>query len=107
MIDDYNTKLETLRASLLATKQTSTFADEERLRERITKIYAAVSNQEAAPSNLQIENVAVLSKEVTNAMQVNDNLTKTYYAKVREAIEKNKSFKLDIKPKLNKDSNNK
>ncbi len=107
LINEYNTKLETLRADLLATKQTSTFADEERLRERITKVYAAISNQEAAPSNLQRESVTVLKNEVNNAAKTKDALNATYYSKVRAAIEKNKTLRLEIKPKLNNESNKK
>ncbi|MGL6269843.1 MAG: hypothetical protein ACRC2O_18055, partial [Chitinophagaceae bacterium] len=66
-MQDYNDKLETLRAELVPTKQTSIFADEKRLREDITEVYAAVANTEAAPNNLQMERVKFLQQRVDEA----------------------------------------
>lgn len=88
LLQEYNNKLEELRATLLATKQKSIFADEERLRERITDIYSAVAGQEAAPSNLQQQRVSVLQQEVTKAGQSNAALTTQYFAKVKDALVK-------------------
>lgn len=59
--------LETLRATLLATKKASIFADEVQLRERISEVYTAVALQEARPSNLQVERVGVLEGELAAA----------------------------------------
>ncbi|TAH04108.1 MAG: glycosyl hydrolase, partial [Sphingobacteriales bacterium] len=67
LLQEYHDKLETLRAECLATKQKSIFADEERIRERITDVYQAVAGQEAAPSNLQIQRISVLQNEVSKA----------------------------------------
>lgn len=100
-LKEYNAKLETLRATLLATKQTSIFADEERLRERITKVYAAVSEQEAAPSNLQIANVGVLKTDFSSAKKSFGDINEQYYKKALELIEKTK---VDMKPKMKKDN---
>jgi len=73
-IDKSNKKLQvfadTLKAfkgRLMATKQTSIFADEERLREKITKVYGAVCYQEARPTNLQMENIQLLTSDVDKA----------------------------------------
>jgi photosystem II stability/assembly factor-like uncharacterized protein len=63
-LKSYDADLESVRAECLATRQKSIFADEERLRERITDVYIAVCSQEAAPSNLQLQRVAVLEKEL-------------------------------------------
>jgi hypothetical protein len=67
LLNEYNTALESLRGTLLASKQKSIFADEEQLRERITEVYGAVAMQEARPSNLQIQRVTVLQKELQEA----------------------------------------
>lgn len=88
LLQEYNDQLETLRAECLATKQKSQFADEERIRERISDVYASVCMQEAAPSNLQLQRVGLLQSEVSNAEQTNTNLTTKYYNKVKEALVK-------------------
>ena len=100
-LKEYNTKLETLRATLLGTTQTSIFADEERLREKITKVYGSVANQEAAPSNLQLANVEVLKNDYTTAKKSFGDINEKYYNKAKEMIEQQK--KQDIKPKLEKE----
>ncbi len=96
ILTGYNSQLETLRASLLSTTQTSVFSDEERLREKITNVYGAVSMQEAAPSNSQIANVSFLKKEVKSAEQKNKSIDEKYMAKAKELQEKNE---MKIKPK--------
>lgn len=68
-LTEYHSQLETLRATLLGTTQLSQFADEQRLREKITAVYVAVSLQEASPSNSQVANVAYLQKQETEAEQ--------------------------------------
>lgn len=88
LLQEYHDKLETLRAECLATKQKSIFADEERLRERITDVYQAVAGQEAAPSNLQIQRISVLQNEVSKAENSNTTLTTQYYNKVKDALTK-------------------
>jgi lipase chaperone LimK len=98
-LQKYNDQLETLRAECLATKQKSLFADEERLRERISEVYASVCMQEAAPSNLQLQRVGLLQTEVTNAELTNTNLTTKYYKKVKEALIKEGLLK-EEKPEL-------
>ncbi len=83
---EYNSKLETLRASLLATKKQSQFADEERLRERISNVYAAVCGQEARPSNLQVQRAGVLQQEVLKAEQSNAAINSQYEARVKQVL---------------------
>lgn len=100
LLEEYNKQLESLRSEMLATKQKSVFADEERLRERITDVYAAVCTQEAAPSNLQLQRVTVLKQEISKAEQDNATLTTKYYNKVKEALMKEGLLK-DEKPVLN------
>jgi hypothetical protein len=102
-LQEYNDKLESLRGELLATKQKSIFADEERLREKISEVYQAVALQEAAPSNLQIQRVKGLQQEVNKAQETNETLTKTYFAKAQEAMNKTAALKKELQPKLKKD----
>ena len=104
---EYNGKLESLRSELLATKQNSIFSDEKRLRENISDIYQAVVLQEAAPSNLQIQRVSGLQQEVNMAQKTNETLTKIYFAKAKQAMDKGTAIKKELKPKLNKQENKK
>lgn len=103
LLTEYNTKLEDLRSQLLATKQTSIFADEQRLRERISEVYLAVVFQEAAPSNLQVQSIGVLQQEVNKAQQTNETLTKNYYEKAKEALDKTAALKKELQPKVTKE----
>ena len=88
LLQEYNDKLEELRGTLLATKQKSIFADEERLREKITDVYSAIAGQEAAPGNLQQQRVSNLQQEVNKAEQTNTTITTQYFAKVQQALTK-------------------
>jgi photosystem II stability/assembly factor-like uncharacterized protein len=76
----YHDELETLRSTLLATQQKSIFADEVRLRERISEVYTAVAGQEAAPSNLQVQSVSMLRKDVDKAAIDLVNISKKHSA---------------------------
>lgn len=60
-------KIAEFKNRLMATKTTSIFADEKRIRERITEIYASVSFQQSRPSNLQINNLRLLRTELDAA----------------------------------------
>ncbi|MDQ6762227.1 MAG: hypothetical protein M3015_06330, partial [Bacteroidota bacterium] len=106
ILTDYNSQLETLRATLLSTTQTSIFSDQERLREKITNVYSAVCLQEAAPSNSQLANVSFLQKEVKSAEQKHKSIDAKYMAKAKELQEK---YEKSIKPKskVTKDDINK
>ena len=75
-----------LRGTLLASKQKSIFADEEQLRERITEVYSAVAMQEARPSNLQIQRVAVLQKELEEATKKHLEIVRKFDAQVQKEL---------------------
>ncbi len=94
----YNDELEKLRAECLATKQKSIFADEKKLREEITEVYAAVSGQEAAPSNLQIQRAAVLQQEVKKKDDSGKQIQKKYDNTVMEGLKKEGLIKTPPKP---------
>jgi len=55
--------LEKVRAELMATKQTSIFADEEKLREKISELYGAFCGMQAKPNSTQLEAIDVLEAE--------------------------------------------
>jgi len=86
LLSEYNDKLEILRETLLASKQKSQFADEQKLRERISDVYVAVCSQEAGPSNLQVQRVSVLSQEVQKASHDNIAINNQYAIKVKQAL---------------------
>jgi photosystem II stability/assembly factor-like uncharacterized protein len=86
LLEEYNGKLEELRGTLLATRQKSIFADEERLRERISEVYVAVCMQEAPPSNLQMQRVEVLQQELEVADRSNALLKSKYDEKIKKEL---------------------
>jgi hypothetical protein len=83
VVQQYYDSLETLRATLMGTKQTSIFANEERLREKITGLYTTICYQEVRPSNLQEERVKGLEIDLKKAEDKNAEITKTFSAKVK------------------------
>jgi photosystem II stability/assembly factor-like uncharacterized protein len=99
VVQQYYDSLESLRGTLMGTKQTSFFADEERLREKISDLYTSICYQEVRPSNLQEENTKVLQGDIKKAQEKNTALTKIFSDKVKaiqdkEDLQKNK---LEIK----------
>jgi hypothetical protein len=58
-----NAELEKLRAELMATKQTSIFADEEKLREKVSKLYGVFCSMEAKPNDIQLKSIEALEEE--------------------------------------------
>jgi photosystem II stability/assembly factor-like uncharacterized protein len=85
---EFNDKLEEQRSQLLATKQKSAFADEQRLREKITDVYSAVARQEAPPSNLQIQRAETLQKEVIIRRQDVQAVNNKYFKRVFDELVK-------------------
>lgn len=88
IVEQYYDSLETLRGTLMGTKQTSIFADEERIRENLSEIYSSVCYQEVKPSNLQEERVTGLQAEIKKAEEKNAALTKLFSAKIKPFQEK-------------------
>jgi hypothetical protein len=88
LLKEYNDKLEALRNTLLASKQTSIFADERKLREQISEVYGSVAGQEARPTNLQVQRVSGLRDEVVKAQMSYTELENQYGAKAKAAMEK-------------------
>lgn len=57
----FYTELQKLKGELMATTKTSIFADEERLREKISKLYGSFCGMEAKPNSTQLEAIEVLN----------------------------------------------
>lgn len=88
LLKSYNQSLEEFRSGLLATKQTSIFADEEQLRERLTDLYITITANEARPGNLQMERIQTLKGELSMAQTKHAAISKQFASKVRQAMEK-------------------
>jgi photosystem II stability/assembly factor-like uncharacterized protein len=88
LVDDYNHKLEELRASLMATKQTSVFADEKRLKEEMNELYTALVYSEAAPSNLQLQSIANFQGEIKKSESKSQAIMQQYNKAVMDAFKK-------------------
>ncbi len=66
--------LQKVKAELMATKKTSIFADEERVREKVSNLYGIFCGIEARPNSIQMEAIDVLQTEYN--VQA-DNFSKT------------------------------
>lgn len=100
LLNDYNAKLETLRSTLLATKQKSIFADEKKLREEITEVYGSVCNQEAKPSNLQMQRIDGLGDELKKSQVSYEKLSSEYAPRVKTTIQEEKVKSKNVLPSL-------
>ncbi|MBL7765274.1 MAG: hypothetical protein JNJ58_04225 [Chitinophagaceae bacterium] len=55
--------LQKIKAALVASTKTSIFADEERIREKVSALYGNFCSMEAKPNSMQLEAIEVLNKE--------------------------------------------
>lgn len=101
VVQQYYDSLETLRGTLMGTKQTSFFADEERIRENLSELYSSVCYQEVRPSNLQEERVIGLQADIKKAEEKNTTLTKSFSDKIKAIQEKQDLPKSKIKNNKN------
>lgn len=58
-------ELQKVKAEFMATKKTSIFADEEKLREKVSKLYGTFCGMESKPNSTQLEAIDDLKKEYT------------------------------------------
>lgn len=94
LLNEYNSKLEELRGTLLATKHKSIFADEKKLRENITEVYSAICGQESKPTNLQLERINVLNDNLKKSEESYQKIEATYGDKATQTIKDDKSKKV-------------
>jgi photosystem II stability/assembly factor-like uncharacterized protein len=88
--NDYLKSLETLRAELIPTKQSSMFADEKRLREEITEVYLPLCVNEAGPSNLQLANIKTLAVKLEEVEKKIEAIQQQYEQKLINGLIKEK-----------------
>jgi photosystem II stability/assembly factor-like uncharacterized protein len=55
--------LQKVKAEFMATKKTSIFADEEKLREKVSKLYGSFCSMESKPNSTHLESIEDLKKE--------------------------------------------
>ena len=87
----FHTDLQKIKAELMATKQTSIFADEERIREKVSQLYGNFCSMESKPNSTQLEAIEVVQTEF-NVQK--DNYKKT----VVKNLPKNPEIKKKINP---------
>ena len=63
-------ELEKIRAELMGTKKTSIFADEERLREKISSLYGTFCGMESKPNSTQLEAIEVLQSDYKKQLEI-------------------------------------
>jgi len=68
--------LEKVRAALMATKQTSMFADEEKIREKISELYGTFCSMEAKPNATQLQAIESLEAELKAQEVILDKVRK-------------------------------
>jgi len=69
--------LEKIRSELMATKQTSLFADEEKLREKVSQLYGSFCNMEAKPNEIQLKAIEALDEQYKQLnLKLNQTLNK-------------------------------
>lgn len=87
----FHTDLQKIKAELMATKQTSIFADEQRIREKVSSLYGNFCSMESKPNSTQLEAIDVLQTEFNTQK---DNYKKT----IAKNLPKNPEIKKKINP---------
>ncbi len=78
--------LKSFKGTLMATKSVSWMVDETRLREKISETYSDICGQEAAPSNLQLENIDYLQGELDKSLKKGNLLMLEYQTKWKKPV---------------------
>jgi photosystem II stability/assembly factor-like uncharacterized protein len=77
----FNDDLQKVKAALMATKKTSIFADEEQIREKVSKLYAIFCSMEAKPNATQLQSIDDLQKDFTKQEDAFAKVVTKYRAK--------------------------
>lgn len=90
VIAEYYDSIEAIRGKLVPVKtgRTVLFADEERLRDKITDVYFGVNFYEGRPTTSQNESLNKLQREMNEEKQKLEERKKFYRPKVKEALRK-------------------
>ena len=86
----YYDSLEVIRGELVPVKEGRTviFVDEEKMRDRISDIYAGVAFYQGAPTSSQVEGLNKLQRDMNTAAQKLEERKKTFRPKVKAEINK-------------------
>ena len=90
VVKQYYDSLEVIRAELVPVKEGRTviFVDEEKMRDRISDIYAGVAFYQGAPTASQVEGLNKLQRDMNTAAQKLEERKKTFRPKVKAEINK-------------------
>jgi hypothetical protein len=88
----FYTDLQKIKSELMATKKVSIFADEKRVREKVSELYGIFCQMEAAPNSTQLEAIDVLQKEYNTQKDDFDKVIVKHMPK-NPNIKINKDFK--------------
>lgn len=97
--DELINKLEELRKTCVATKESKGITGEERLRERISELYTGISFFGGTPTQQQIERIDGLEFELDNTSQQADEIYKNYLTKVNAELKTKGIEEIKILPK--------
>lgn len=88
VIQEYYDSIEAIRATLVPVKtgRSVMFADEERLRDKITDVYFGVNFYEGMPTASQGETLNKLQRDINDNKQKLDERKKTYRPKVKQTL---------------------
>lgn len=75
--------LQKVKGDLTATKKSSIFADEQRLREKVSELYGNFCGMESRPNSLQLEAIEVLEKEYHTEQEKLKKTISSYLPKVK------------------------
>jgi hypothetical protein len=90
VVKEYLDSLEAIRAELVPVKEGRTviFVDEEKMRDRLSDIYAGVAFYQGAPTGSQIEGLNKLKRDMNATTQKLDERKKTYRPKIKAEASK-------------------
>ncbi len=90
LVKEYYDSLEAIRAELVPVKtgRTVLFADEEKLRDKISDIYFGITYSDNKPTTSQNEGLNKLQRDMNNTEKKLDERKKAYRPKVNEALKK-------------------
>jgi hypothetical protein len=82
----YRDSLSAVRAFIIPTKTTSIFADEERLRERISNVYSSVLSYEGSPNGTIFSKINLLDKEISQVKSRVEKSNNLYLDKINKML---------------------
>ncbi len=82
----FNADLEKIRAELMATKQTSIFADEERIREKLSQLYSNFCGMETTPNDTQLKAIEAITEEYNAQAEKLKKVMEKYKSKLDPSL---------------------